>query len=46
MKLLHDGRVDSLEALLTGPHAPEKVAGTGGLSEAEVKDLVEYLKSL
>lgn len=46
VKLLHDGRVDSLEALLTGPHAPEKVAGTGGLSEAEVKDLVEYLKSL
>ncbi len=46
VKLLHDARVDSLEALLTGPHAPEKVAGTGGLSEAEVKDLVEYLKSL
>jgi YVTN family beta-propeller protein len=46
VKLLHDGRVDSLEALLTGPHAPEKVAGTGGLSEAEVKDLVDYLKSL
>jgi YVTN family beta-propeller protein len=46
VKLLHDGRVDSLEALLAGPHAPEKVAGTGGLSEAEVKDLVEYLKAL
>jgi YVTN family beta-propeller protein len=46
VKLLHDGRVESLEALLTGPHAPEKVAGTGGLSEAEVKDLVEYLKTL
>ena len=29
MKLLHDGRVESLEASLTGPHAPEKVAGTG-----------------
>ena len=46
VKLLHDGRAESLEALLTGPHAPEKVSGTGGLSEAEVKDLVEYLKSL
>jgi YVTN family beta-propeller protein len=46
VKLLHDGRVESLEALLTGPHAPEKVAGSGGLSEAEVKDLVEYLKTL
>ncbi|MCI0357949.1 MAG: beta-propeller fold lactonase family protein [Planctomycetaceae bacterium] len=46
VKLLHDARVDTLEALLTGPHAPEKVAGTGGLSEREVKDLVEYLKSL
>jgi YVTN family beta-propeller protein len=46
VKLLHDGRVESLEALLTGPHAPEKVAGSGGLSEAEVKDLIEYLKTL
>jgi YVTN family beta-propeller protein len=46
VKLLHDGRVDSLAALLKGPHAPEKVAGTGGLSDAEVQDLVEYLKSL
>jgi DNA-binding beta-propeller fold protein YncE/mono/diheme cytochrome c family protein len=46
VKLLHDGRIDSLEALLTGPHAPDKVAGSGKLSEEEVKDLVEYLKSL
>ena len=46
VKLLHDGRVDSLEALLTGPHSPEKVSGTVGLSEADVKDLVEFLKSL
>ena len=45
VKLLHDGRVDSLEAVITGPHAPEKVAGSK-LSEDEVKDLVEYLKSL
>jgi len=46
VKLLHDGRADSLEALLTGPHAPEKVAGSGKLNEQEVRDLVEYLKSL
>jgi YVTN family beta-propeller protein len=46
VKLLHDGRTESLADLLTGPHAPEKVAGSGGLSPAEVSDLVEYLKSL
>jgi YVTN family beta-propeller protein len=46
VKLLHDGRADSLEALLTGPHAPERVAGAGKLSDDEIKDLVEYLKSL
>jgi YVTN family beta-propeller protein len=44
--LLHDGRVDSLADLLTGPHSPEKVTGEGALSEAEVKDLIEYLKTL
>lgn len=46
VKLLHAGQADSLEALLTGPHAPEKVAGTGKLSEEEVRDLMEYLNSL
>lgn len=45
VKLLHDGRVDSLEALLTGPHAPENVAGSK-LTDEELKDLVEYLKTL
>ncbi|HEX5105657.1 MAG TPA: c-type cytochrome [Pirellulaceae bacterium] len=46
VKLLHNGQVDSLEALLSGPHAPENVAGTDKLSEQEVRDLVEYLKTL
>jgi mono/diheme cytochrome c family protein len=46
VKLLHDGRADSLEALLTGPHSPEKVAGSGPLSAEELGDLTEYLKSL
>ncbi len=45
VKLLHDGRVETLAELLTGSHAPEKVAGSK-LTEDEVKDLVEYLKSL
>jgi YVTN family beta-propeller protein len=46
VKLLHDGRIDSLEALLTGPHAPENVAGSGPLTGDERRDLIEYLKSL
>jgi len=46
VRLLHDGRADSLEGVITGVHSPEKVAGTGPLSEDEIKDLVEYLKSL
>jgi DNA-binding beta-propeller fold protein YncE len=46
VKLLHDGRADSLESLLTGPHAPEKVAGTVPLSAEAIADLIEYLKSL
>ena len=46
VKLLHDGRADSLEAALSGPHSPEKVAGAAKLTEQELKDLVEYVKSL
>jgi len=46
VKLLHDGRVDSLEALLSGPHAPEHVAGTRPLTAEERRDLIEYLKTL
>ncbi len=44
--LLHDGRCSTLEEVLTGPHAPEKVAGSGMLSEQELADLIAYLKSL
>lgn len=43
---LHDGRAASLEAVLSGDHAPEKVAGEGSLTPSELTDLVEYLKSL
>lgn len=42
---MHDGRAKSLEEVLTGPHAPEKVAGES-LSRAELADLIEYLKTL
>ena len=43
---LHDGRAKSLRAALKGPHNPETVSGAGGLSDAELDDLIAYLKSL
>jgi len=46
MAYLHDGRAKSLEDLLQGPHAPDKVTKNGKLTQQELKDLVEYLKSL
>jgi YVTN family beta-propeller protein len=45
-QLLHDGRASSLAEVLQGPHSPDKVAGERKLTEEEVKDLVEYLKTL
>ncbi len=44
--LMHDGRCKSFEELLTGPHQPTRVAGTGELSPEEQADLMEYLRSL
>ena len=46
VRLLHDGRGKSLEKTLSGPHNPAKVTGRGELSEAELADLIEYLKTL
>ncbi|HEV3022885.1 MAG TPA: cytochrome c peroxidase [Pirellulales bacterium] len=46
VRLLHDGRAKSLEQALTGPHAPAEVTGLGELSDSELADLIEYLKSL
>ena len=46
VKLLHDGRAESLADVITGPHSPDKVSGTAALTPEEVSDLVEYLKSL
>jgi YVTN family beta-propeller protein len=46
VRLLHDGRARSLDDVLTGPHAPHRVAGEGELTPDERRDLVEYLKTL
>jgi YVTN family beta-propeller protein len=46
VRLLHDGRSKSLEKALAGPHNPAKVTGRGELSEEELADLIEYLKTL
>lgn len=46
VRYLHDGRSKSLEDVLTGDHAPEKVSGERALSPEELSDLIAYLKSL
>ena len=46
LRLLHDGRAKSLAEALNGVHAPEAVAGEGKLTDAELADLIAYLKSL
>jgi cytochrome c peroxidase len=43
---LHDGRAATLRELLTGDHRPEKLVGQGTLTEAELADLIAYLRSL
>jgi YVTN family beta-propeller protein len=43
---LHDGRARTLREALTEGHSPEEVTGLGELSEQELSDLIEYLKSL
>lgn len=42
---LHDGRAETLEELLGGPHSPEKLGGKA-ITPAERSDLVAFLKSL
>ncbi len=44
--LLHDGRCTSLDELLAGPHAPQRVTGLGELTDQQRQDLVAYVKSL
>ena len=43
---LHDGRAETLRAVLTGEHSPEMVRGSESLTEQELEDLIAYLKSL
>lgn len=43
---LHDGRAATLEQLLKGPHHPDQVNARGDLTDQELADLLEYLKSL
>lgn len=45
VQLMHDGKASSLEEMLRGPHAPERVRGEP-LTEAELRDLVRFLKTL
>jgi hypothetical protein len=46
VRLLHDGRAKSLEQVLTEFHNPAKVTGKGELSADELRDLIEFLKTL
>ena len=43
---LHDGRSKTLREALTGPHSADAVSGLGELTEGELADLLEYLKTL
>ena len=43
---MHDGRARDLRETLTKHHNPDDVTGAGALSEQELADLIEYLKSL
>jgi YVTN family beta-propeller protein len=43
---LHDARAKTLETLLNRHHSPAKLNGKGDLTEAELKDLIEYVKQL
>lgn len=45
IRLLHDGRAASLEQVLRGDHAPQRVSGSQ-LSDEQLADLIEYLRSL
>ncbi len=46
VRLLHNGAGRSLEQTLTGRHSPEKINGTAELTENELADLIEFLKTL
>ena len=43
---LHDGRAKTLRDALAGDHNPADLVGKGALSDAELADLIAYLKTL
>lgn len=43
---LHDGRARTLREALTKDHDPDNVTGVGALTDAELDDLIAYLKTL
>ncbi len=43
---LHDGRAKTLKDALTDGHNPEEVTGAEALTDAELSDLIAYLRSL
>lgn len=45
-RYLHDGRAKTLERVLEKYHRPEDVSGGEPLTETQLSDLIEYLKSL
>ncbi len=46
VRLLHDGREKTIEAVLSGPHSPTKVTGGEDFTAAELADLAAYLRTL
>jgi len=45
VRLLHNGRAQSIEEALKDLHAPQNVTGHGELSADDLSDLVEFVKS-
>lgn len=45
-KYLHDGRAASLEEVVKKFHNPAKVSGEGELSDAEIQDLLAFLREI
>lgn len=45
-RLLHDGRAKTLESVLSQWHTPAEVGGGAELTDQQLADLIEYLKTL
>lgn len=46
VRYLHDGRAKSLEQVLTKYHRPDEIGGGATLTETQLSNLIDYLKSL